>query len=79
MSNFSLAVNVKDRIITTTSTISLEKNFNSNDTWNKTHVPLGLNVFLVAAFSLKEKSPTITVGSFLVGAFPLRKKARLLQ
>ena len=37
-----------------------------------------LNYFLVGAFSLKEKSPTITVGSFLVGAF-LRKSARLLQ
>ena len=34
--------------------------------------------FLVGAFFLKEKSPTITVGSFLVGAF-LVKSARLLQ
>ena len=29
---------------------------------------------LVGAFSLKEKSPTITVGSFLVGTFPLTEK-----
>ena len=34
-----------------------------------------LNSFLVGAFSLKKKSPTITVGSFLVGAFSLKEKS----
>ena len=37
-----------------------------------------LVAFLVGAFSLKEKSPAITVGSFLVGAFSLKEKSPTL-
>ena len=39
------------------------------------HSCRGWAVFLVGAFSFKEKSPTITVGSFLVGAFSLKEKS----
>ena len=43
------------------------------------NIPFSQMMFLVGAFSLKEKSPTLTVSSFfLVGAFSLKEKSPTL-
>ena len=60
---------------------SLTPNFNRELTFSQKLVKFEFwhqKVLLVGAFSLKEKSPTLTVSSFLVGAFSLKEKSPTL-